>query len=102
MASLRLRRFADVQLGEPIPDRLPAETGLSWEERARRLVLAWAGSDRAGMMHVDAPSPASAPRELIGRIYARHLDDSRCVDVEVVGRDRGHVCATALVRVALA
>jgi hypothetical protein len=95
----RLRRFAEVRLGDVI-DGGPVGEG-AWEEHARRLVLRWSGSDRAGLTHIHAPSPASAPREAVGRIYARHLDDSRCVDIEVVGRDRGRVCATAVVRVAL-
>jgi hypothetical protein len=95
----RLRRFAEVRLGDVI-DGGPVGAGV-WEEHARRLVLRWAGAERAGAVHVQAPSPASSPREVMARIYARHLDDSRCVDIEVVGHDRGLVCATAMVRVAL-
>jgi hypothetical protein len=99
MTKSRLRRFAEVRLGDAI-DGGPVGEG-SWEEHARRLVIGWSGSDRAGLTHVEAPSPAARPRDIAGRIFARHLGDSRCVDIEVIGRDRGQVCATAVVRVAL-
>ncbi|MDB5737333.1 MAG: hypothetical protein JWO65_1001 [Sphingomonas bacterium] len=100
-----LRRFADVRLGEIITGGTGAggtdDARLSWESRACRLVQEWAGSDSARVMHVAAPSPAATPRDLAARIYARHLDDSRCVTIEVVGRDRRQVCASAVIRVAL-
>jgi hypothetical protein len=96
----RLRRFAEVRLGDVI-DGGPVGEG-AWEEHARRLVLRWSGSDQAGLTHIEAPSPAASPRDITARIFARHLGDSRTVDVEVIGRDRGRVCATAVVRVALA
>ena len=95
-----LRRFADVRLGDTIAGGT-SDARLSWESRACRLVQEWAGADGASALHVEAPSPAAIPRDLAARIYARHLDDSRCVTVEVVGRDRGQVCASAVIRVAL-
>lgn len=96
-----LRRFADVHLGDTIASKMGATRPICWESSARRLVQEWAGSDRADVMYVEAPSPAAIPRDLAGRIYARHLDDSRCVTIEVVGRDRGQVCASAMISVAL-
>jgi hypothetical protein len=96
-----LRRFADVRLGDTIVGETEETRPDCWESSARRLVQEWAGSDRTRVMHVEAPSPAATPRDLAARIYARHLDDSRCVTIEVVGRDRGQVCASAVIRVAL-
>jgi len=103
-----LRCFDDVRLGETVAyvtgtdGSGDARSGRSdWERAACRLVQEWAGSDRVHLTHVAAPSPAATPRDLAARIYARHLDDSRRVTIEVVGRDRGQVCASAMIRVAL-
>ena len=95
------RRFADVRLGDAIPGSAIVDASLGWAERARQLVESWAGVADAGVTHCRAPSPASNPRNMEARIFARHLDESRCVDVEVIGRDRGIVCASAMIRVAL-
>lgn len=99
MAGGRVRRFAEVRLGDVI-DGGPVGEG-AWEELARRLVVGWSGSTEAGVTRVEMTN-AAPPRDIVGRIFARHLGDSRCVDVEVIGRDRGLICATAMVRVALA
>jgi hypothetical protein len=95
------RRFADVRLGDAITGPAVADASLGWVDRARRFVENWAGAPEAGVTHCHAPSPASNPLNLEARIFARHLDESRCVDVEVIGRDRGLVCASAMIRVAL-
>lgn len=99
----RLRKFADVRLGEAIFEGAPSPDGkLNWEDRAGGLVREWAGAEQVRCMHLTIPSPADRPRDLSGRIYARHLDSSRCVDVEVIARDRGRICARAVIRAALA
>jgi hypothetical protein len=99
MTGSRLRRFAEVRLGDVI-DGGPVGEG-PWEELARRLVVRWSGSNEAGVTRVEKAN-AIPPRDIAGRIFARHLGDSRCVDVEVTGRVQGLICATAMVRVALA
>jgi hypothetical protein len=101
MTGSGLRRFADVRLGEAVSGASPADGSLGWRELARQFVESWAGAQNAGVTHCRAPSPAARPRHIEARIFARHLDESRCVDVEVIGRDRGLVCASAMVRVAL-
>jgi len=99
MTGSRVRRFAEVRLGDVI-DGGPVGEG-AWEEVARRLVVRWSGSNEAGVTRVEMTN-AVPPRDIAGRIFARHLGDSRCVDIEVIGRDRGLICAKAMVRVALA
>jgi hypothetical protein len=100
MTLTALRRFADVRLGDTVAGDA-GDADLAWESRACRLVQNWAGARHARAVHVEVPSPARIPRDVAGRIYARHLDDSRCVTIEVIGRDRGQICASAVIRVAL-
>ncbi|MFZ5747632.1 MAG: hypothetical protein ACOY45_08215 [Pseudomonadota bacterium] len=97
------RRFADVKLGDIVEFDGDAVAGADWAERARLGVAAWAGCAHADLGRVLGPGTfARDGMQLTGRVYARHLDGSRFVDVQVVGRDRDHICASAIVRVALA
>ena len=102
MAETALRRFSEVGLGETVEVSATAVADAGWEERAIDLVRDWSGSGDIRLTYVLPPHPAARPRNLSGRIFARHLDDRRLVDVEVYGWDRGALCARAIVRAALA
>ncbi|MDB5430250.1 MAG: hypothetical protein JWP35_1366 [Caulobacter sp.] len=106
MASLR-RRFDDTQLGQTLPAiDIPAPahdapvSGL-----IERFVAAWAGHEAvvAGVRITrQIPAPDNAVMQLAGRVYGRHMDGSRCIEVEVTGRDGLGPRLGGMVRVQLA
>jgi hypothetical protein len=102
MSKVARRRFSEIALGDTVelPATLPAPS--AWEDNALDLVQRWSGSREVRLMHVSPPSASARPSALSGRIFARHLDDSRRVDIEIQGWDRGALCACAVVRAALA
>lgn len=101
------RSFDQVTLGEPLP---PMDVGaLADGELAvglvERFVAAWAGRgavlDRARIIRC-LPSPRAEALQLAGRVYGRHMDGSRRIEVEVVGHDGLGDRLRGMVRVKLA
>jgi len=97
------RRFDEIALGEVLPAMdvvLPvADTPIA--SLIERFVAAWAGGgatlDRVRVTR-HLPARSDAGLRLAGRVYGRHMDGSRRIEVEVTGRDgledrvRGMVC----------
>ncbi|OCC24404.1 hypothetical protein MB02_07435 [Croceicoccus estronivorus] len=97
------RRFSDVNLGDRI-DFTTRDVSLGdWAEQARRAVAAWAGCPAADLRSAHSPSnPQVSGLHLSGNVYARHLDGSHRVDVQVSGTDwLSGQRASAIVRVVL-
>ncbi|MBW8812879.1 MAG: hypothetical protein JF588_05585 [Caulobacterales bacterium] len=84
-----LRRFDQVALGQALPSMTvngPADAALGL---LQQFVAAWAGREAIVSARVTRCLPARGARtlELAGRVYGRHLDGSRRIEIEVVGRD---------------
>jgi hypothetical protein len=100
------RRFDDTELGEPLPpvEISTAGAGPALGAAMRRFVAAWAGS-QAAADKVRILKPSSAPTSVVrlgGKVYGRHMDGSRCVEIEVFGSDAEGQDVRAMVRVKLA
>lgn len=99
------RRFDDTRVGQPLPATPAARLGEPgrWPTLAESYVQAWAGRGALIAQHSStSPEPvADEIDEVIGSIYARHLDDSQNVDVRVVGRTRSGARLIDIVRVQL-
>jgi hypothetical protein len=101
------RRFDDVQLGQALPaiDILSPSAGVPVSSLIARFVAAWAGQEAtvAGVRITrQIPAPGAAVMQLAGRVYGRHMDGSRCIEVEVTGRDGQGPRLGGMVRVQLA
>jgi hypothetical protein len=103
MATIDTLRFADTRVGQPLPAARAARlgSGCSWPRLAERYVQEWAGSGATIARREVTEIRADDVDELVGSIYARHLDDSFNVDVQVVGRTASGTRLIDLVRVQL-
>jgi hypothetical protein len=101
------RRFGETRLGQALPsvDLPPAAAGMAVDSLIGGFVARWAGVE-SGVQAVRLTGQAQAapgvPLQLSGRVYARHLDGSRCIEVEVAGHAPAGLCLGGMVRVALA
>lgn len=104
MAQFDSRRFDDIRVGQALPATAAAALGetRSWPKLAERYVQDWAGHG-ALVARRDAPVDEAGDEidEIIGSVYARHLDDSQNVDVRVVARTRSGARLVDIVRVRL-
>lgn len=105
MHQLNARRFDDTRVGQPLPAAPAARLGRAsrWPTLAESYVQQWAGGGALIAQHSStSPEPvADEVDEVIGSIYARHLDDSQHVDVRVVGHTRSGARLIDIVRVRL-
>lgn len=105
MHQLNARRFDDTRVGQPLPAAPVERLGDAhrWPMLAETYVQQWAGRGARIAQHSStSPEPmADEIDEVIGSIYARHLDDSQHVDVRVVGRTRSGARLIDIVRVQL-
>ena len=106
MASFR-RRFDETELGQALPavDVPVAAADGPASGLIERFVAAWAGHEAivAGVRITrQIPAPGDAVMQLAGRVYGRHMDGSRCIEVEVTGRDGLGPRLGGMVRVKLA
>jgi hypothetical protein len=105
MVELDSPRFADTRVGQPLPAAPASRLGATrqWPTLAESYVQQWAGRGARIAQHSStSPEPAADEvDELIGSIYARHLDDSQHVDVRVVGHTRSGARLIDIVRVQL-
>ena len=100
----RTLQFASTALGEILPVALPRSAASSCDALVRDFVAAWAGAEapiRAARADDHETVAAAEIVKLAGRVYARHLDGSRRVDVQVVamtrtGRDLVHTVEVEL------
>lgn len=100
-----LRRFDDVALGEPLPAMTVSGPGEAALNLLQQFVAAWVGREAIVSARVTRSLPArgtTKPLELAGRVYGRHLDGSRRVEIEVVGRDGQGARLGGMVQVRLA
>ncbi len=101
------RRFDETELGQALPSvDVPAPAlGAPASSLIERFVAAWAGQDAtlAGVRITrQIPARDSHVLQLDGRVYGRHMDGSRCIEVEVTGRDSLGARLGGMVRVQLA
>jgi hypothetical protein len=84
-----LRRFDQVALGEPLPPMTVSGPGEAALSLLQQFVAAWAGREAIVSARVTRclPTRGAKTLELAGRVYGRHLDGSRRIEIEVVGRD---------------
>lgn len=105
MAALDVLRFADTHVGQRLPATAATRFGeaCDWPKLAECYVKDWAGQGAlvARRVPVAAKVAAGDVTELIGMVYARHLDDSRNVEVEVTGKTRSGTKLIDLIRVRL-
>lgn len=98
-------RFDDIRVGQQLPSTAAAKLGdnASWPSLAERYVQDWAGRGARVAARAASAAPAAGEEidELIGSVYARHLDDSLNVDVQVIGRTRSGTRLVDIVRVRL-
>jgi hypothetical protein len=102
------RRFDQVELGEALPSAAvaaPAD-GAPLVGPIARFVAAWAGQDvELDGVRVLRHPPPTAPVDVLrlaGRVYGRHMDGSRRIEVEVTGHDGSGHRLCGMVRVKLA
>ena len=101
------RRFDQIELGEALPPvAVPAPAdGLPVAGLIERFVAAWAGQGAVldGVHILRQRSVAEVEVvQLAGRVYGRHMDGSRRIEVEVTGRDSLGDRLCGMVRVKLA
>lgn len=103
MATIDSLRFADIRVGQPLPAVSAERLGepVSWARLAERYVQDWAGHGATIAVRRSSDIRADDVDELVGSVYARHLDDSRNVDVQVFGRTRSGTKLMDIVRVRL-
>lgn len=101
------RRFDQIELGEVLPCvAVPAPAdGAPVAGLIERFVAAWAGQDAVldGVRVLrQRPAVQVDVVQLAGRVYGRHMDGSRRIEVEVTGRDGLGDRLCGMVRVKLA
>ena len=101
------RRFDQIELGEALPSvAMPAPAdGASAAGLIERFVAAWAGQDAVldGVRLLrQGPDAQVDVVRLAGRVYGRHMDGSRRIEVEVTGHDGLGDRLCGMVRVKLA
>jgi hypothetical protein len=97
------RSFAQIELGEALPSVAAPADGGPAAGLIARFVAAWAGQDAVlDSIRILHQRPATGPVQLAGRVYGRHLDGSRRIEVEVTGCDGLGDRLCGMVRVKLA
>lgn len=107
------RRFDEIRLGQPLPAmEAPAPSAAAAARGLiERFVAAWAGEEAivSGGVRVtrqipapQAPGKSAELVQLAGRVYGRHMDGSRCIEVEVTGKGASGPRLSGMVRVQLA
>lgn len=104
MAPLSALRFDDTRVGQRLPATVATRYGgpWSWPKLAERYVQDWAGHGALIARGTPvAEIAADEVNELIGMVYARHLDDSHNIEVQVTGRTHSGAKLVDLIRVRL-
>jgi hypothetical protein len=99
--------FGEIELGQPLPciEVAAPTAGTSPGSLVEHFVRTWAGVEAVlEKVQITRHLPTQ-PGETIwldGKVYGRHMDGSRCIEVKVTGRDAGGDRLGGMVRVKLA